>query len=151
MSRRALNICPLKREEASEYIREHHRHHDPSISDIFRMGIHDGARVCGVATVGRPVARAFDDGRTVEINRVCVEEGIENGASMLLGACRRAAWALGFTRVVTYTLVAEGGSSLRAAGYRIVGERKDRHWNAPGRPRVERRTGQKYLWECVKE
>lgn len=151
MTRRALGLCPLKRDEAQDYIREHHRHHNPSISDIFRVGIHDGDRVCGVATVGRPVARSYDDGRTVEINRVCVEDGVANGASMLLGACRRAAWALGYTRIVTYTLVKEGGASLRAAGYRVVGKRPDRHWHTPGRPRVARLTGEKLLWECVNE
>ena len=87
------------------------------------------------------------DGRTVEITRLCVLEGYANAASMLLGACRRAAWALGYTRIVTMTLKAEGGASLRGAGYTLVGERPDAHWNRPGRPRVETLTGEKFKWE----
>jgi hypothetical protein len=74
-----------------------------------------------VAIVGRPVARRMDDGETVEINRVCTD-GTRNACSLLLGAVRRAARALGYKRVITYTLPSEGGASLRAAGYRFDGE-----------------------------
>ena len=99
--------------------------------------------------VGRPVSRCECDGRTLEVNRLCVEEGHRNVASLLLGACRRAAWALGYTRLVTFTLQTEGGKSLRAAGYRLIGERPDRNWNTPGRPRVEKNTGPKFKWEVT--
>ena len=142
-----LEIVPLTRSQAQDFIRDFHRHHRPSVSDIFRMGLEQEGELVGCAMVGRPVARALCDGHTVEITRLCVREDVPNGASKLLGACRRAAWALGYRRLITYTLKSEGGSSLRAAGYSLVGERPDRHWNAPSRPRVERKTGQKYLWE----
>lgn len=144
-----LSLCPITRAEASAFVRRFHRHHKPAVGDVFRVAVHNGARIVGCATVGRPVSRLLDDGRVLEINRLCVEEGHPNAASMLLGACKRAAWALGYTRLVTYTLASEGGASLRAAGYRVVGERADRSWNMPGRPRVEVHTGQKLMWEAV--
>jgi hypothetical protein len=43
----------------------------------------------------------------------------------------------GYKRVVTYTLATEAGSSLRGAGFRVVGHVKGRSWNTPSRPRVD--------------
>ncbi|MGT2493099.1 XF1762 family protein [Cupriavidus basilensis] len=40
---------------------------------------------CGVAIVGRPVARALDDGWTLEVNRLCTD-GTSNACSMLYAA-----------------------------------------------------------------
>lgn len=45
--------------------------------------------------------------------------------------------ALGYRRLLTYTLASEPGASLRAAGWRVVGETTGRSWDAPGRPRVD--------------
>lgn len=146
----ALSLCPVTREEARLFVKRHHRHGPvPPPADIFRMAVHDGEEIRGVAIVGNPVARLACDGRTVEVNRLCVLDGYPNAASMLLGACKRAAWALGYTRLVTFTLQSEPGSSLRAAGFRIIAERADQNWNRPGRPRVERNTGPKFKWEAL--
>lgn len=144
-----LSLCPITREEAHLFVRRHHRH-APSAppGDLFRVAVHDGEEIRGVAICGRPVARHDDDGRTVELARLCVLPGWPNAASLLIGACRRAAWALGYRRLVTFTLQSEGGASLRAAGLRLIGSRADRNWNAPGRPRVERNTGPKFKWEA---
>ncbi len=145
-----LSLCPVTREEAKLFVRRHHRHAPPGASSVFQVAVHDGEEIRGVAIVGRPVARHECDGRTLEVNRLCVLEGTPNAASMLLGAARRAAWALGYSRLITFTLKNEGGSSLRAAGMRIIGERPDRNWNSPGRPRVERNTGPKLKWEATR-
>lgn len=75
-------------------------------------------QLVGVAIVGRPVAPKLDDGLTVEITRVCTD-GTRNAASMLYGACRKAARAMGYDRIFTYTLPEEGGASLRAAGFKL--------------------------------
>jgi len=45
---------------------------------------------------------------------------------MLYGAAWRAAKALGYRRLITYTQAGESGSSLRAAGWRVVAEREAR-------------------------
>ena len=59
----------------------------------------------------------LQDGVTCEVTRVAVLEGEHNACSFAYGALRRAARALGYTRVVTYTMLDEPGSSLRAAGF----------------------------------
>lgn len=70
----------------------------------------------GVAIAGRPVARALDDGLTLEVARTCTD-GTRNANSMLYGAIWQAARAMGYTRCVTYTQHDESGASLRAAGW----------------------------------
>lgn len=42
--------------------------------------------------------------------------------SMLYGAAWRATKAMGYRKLITYTLPEEGGASLRAAGWRLIGE-----------------------------
>lgn len=76
--------------------------------------------------VGRPVARHYDDGWTAEVNRSCVLDGVPNANSMLYGAAWRAAKAMGYRRLITYTQDGESGASLRGAGWRVVAERKAR-------------------------
>ncbi len=102
-----------------------------------------------VGMAGRPVARHFDDGQTVEVNRVA-SDGTRNATSMLYAALARAAFALGYTRVITYTLASESGSALRGAGWRIVGQRpRTPGWDRPSRPRDDAlylSTG-RVLWE----
>jgi hypothetical protein len=56
---------------------------------------------------------------------------------MLYGSLRRAALALGFVRLVTYTLPEEGGASLRASGWRCDGEAGGGSWSVPSRARGE--------------
>jgi hypothetical protein len=84
----------------------------------------------GVAIVGRPVARGADDGWTAEVTRCCTD-GARNACSMLYAAAWRAVRALGYRKLITYTLAAEGGGSLRAAGFKVVGEVAGRSWSCP--------------------
>ena len=91
----------------------------------------------GAAIVGRPVARHLDDGRTLEITRL-VTRGHANVASKLLGAAAREAKKRGFSRIVTYTLASESGTSLKAAGFVVDGETKGGSWNVPSRPRTDK-------------
>jgi hypothetical protein len=114
-------IVPVSFRQACAFIAEHHRHHKPPRGMKFCLGIADNGELVGVATVGRPVARAYDDGYTLEVNRTCTD-GTRNVNSMLYGAAWRATRALGFRRLITYTQAGESGASLRAAGWRIVAE-----------------------------
>lgn len=114
-----LRIVPVTLRQANAFVGALHRHSRTVVGHKFSAGVEDEAGVLrGVAVVGRPVARALDDGRTVEITRVCTD-GSPNACSMLYAACRRAARALGHQRIYTYTLPEEGGASLRAAGFRL--------------------------------
>src|SRR5687768_15134628 len=104
----SLELQPIAFDEACEFIRLHHRHHLPPVGHKFSIAVNDGAKVVGVVTVGRPVARHFDNGWTLEVTRLCTD-GTPNAASMLYGAAWRAAKAMGYRRLITYTLQEEPG------------------------------------------
>ena len=130
-----LRIVPVALGDAQTFIEAWHRHNQPPIGHKFSIGVASGSTLVGVATVGRPVARHFDDGLTLEVTRTATD-GTPNANSMLYGAAWRAAKALGYGRLITYTQGDETGTSLRAAGWRVVAERKARKgWDVPSRPR----------------
>jgi hypothetical protein len=134
----SLHLVPVSQRDAKAFTAMWHRHHAPPRGMKFAVGAADGEGVLrAVAIAGRPVARLFDDGRTLEVTRV-TSDGTPNACSMLYGACRRAAFALGWTRLLTYTQADEPGASLRAAGYRVIAERPARPgWDRPSRPREQ--------------
>ncbi len=133
---RLLQIIPITFRDANEYVKQYHRHHKSVVGCKFCVACSDEKGIAGVAIVGRPVARSLDDGRTLEVNRVCTN-GTKNACSILYAAAWRAARALGYLRVVTYILASETGSSLRASGYREVGSVRGREWSCKSRPRLE--------------
>jgi hypothetical protein len=131
-------LRPVTLAEAKRFIAEHHRHSIPPVGWLWGVGLEDGeGRLVGVAVAGRPVARRLQDGRTLEITRVCVLDGMPMANSMLYGAVLRAAEALGYQRAVTYTLEGESGASLRAVGFVLDGVVEETEWNHPSRPRYE--------------
>lgn len=112
-----LRIVPMSRADANRVVAAFHRHHKPVIGHRFALGVIDETdTVRGVAIVGRPVARMVDASMVCEVSRVATD-GVRNGCSMLLGAAARAARAMGYARIQTYTLPVEGGASLRGAGW----------------------------------
>lgn len=111
-----LTIVPLTFRQGSAFVAQHHRHNRPPRGTKFVLGVcDDSGTLRGVAMVGRPVARAYDDGLTVEVNRTATD-GCPNANSALYGAAWRVAAAMGYRRMVTYTQHQESGSSLRASG-----------------------------------
>ena len=144
-----LELQPISFAEACEFIRVHHRHHIPPVGWKFGIAVNDGEKVVGVITVGRPVARRLDDGWTLEVNRCCTD-GTKDACSKLYAAAWRAARAMGYKRLITYTLPEEGGASLRAAGWRELYTTRGGSWNVKSRPRVDKGpTCQKTLWEAM--
>lgn len=113
----SLKLVPIFRSDAQKFVARHHRHNIPSISSVFNVGLECNGELIGVAMVGLPKARTLMDGRTLEVTRTCVMDGVKNANSMLYGACARAAEALGWGQLITYTLPSESGVSLRAAGW----------------------------------
>jgi hypothetical protein len=129
----SLRVVPCDRARAHRWIKKIHRHHKPHPFDHFCLAVVDeSGSVRGVATVGRPVSRELCDGFTVEVNRVATD-GTRNACSMLYGACRRAAFALGWRKIITYTLPEEGGASLRGAGWACEGEAGGGSWSVTAR------------------
>ena len=147
-----LRLVPVSFAQANEFVGAWHRHNDPMPGAKFSVGVADAEDVLrGVAMVGRPVARHLDDGATLEVCRVATD-GTRNVSSMLYGACQRATFALGYRRLITYTITSEGGASLRASNWRIVGQRPARAgWSAPSRPRDNGRyeNAPRQLWEVL--
>ena len=98
--------------------------------------------------IGRPVARLAGHPRDVaEVTRVATD-GAANACSILLGAAARAAKALGFRRIQTYTLPEEGGASLRASGWieeGLAGGGQWRHTDGKAR-RTDQPTFVKTRW-----
>lgn len=112
-----LAVVPLTFAEANEYVDANHRHNGKLPTGKLACGLVDEAGTLrGVAIAGLPKARMLMDRFAIEVNRVCTD-GVPNGCSMLYGAMTRAAKALGYRRLITYTLESEPGSSLRASGW----------------------------------
>lgn len=131
-----LEIVPLDIAEANAFVKKYHRHHKPPQGYKFCLGVSDGHDIVGVAIVGRPVARMRNDGWTLEVVRTCTD-GTANANSALYGACWRVTRALGYRKLITYTLPSESGVSLRGAGFHFIGQTDGGKWSRPSRPRVD--------------
>ena len=143
----SLFLFPLTLREANAYVEAHHRHHQPVRGCIVCVGVSDANGPRGVAIIGRPVSRVLQDGWTAEVLRCCTD-GARNAPSMLYRAGWRAVRALGYRRLVTYTLPEEGGASLRGAGFRLIGEAGGGSWSRKERPRIDTHPTQaKLRWE----
>lgn len=143
-----MRVVPLTLAQARDYIAEHHRHHPPPVGHRFSVGLENAdGELIGVAVAGRPSARKTDQYRTLEITRLCTD-GTRNACSMLYGAVRKAAQAMGFDRIVTFTMPSEGGASLRGVGFTLDGSTPGREWSVPSRNRkaAAHPTGEKWRW-----
>ena len=131
-----LRVIPLTLADANRVVNALHRHHKPATGHRFSLGVVDeGGTVRGVAIVGRPVARMLDARMVCEVSRVATD-GTRNACSALLGAAARAAKAMGYAKIQTYTLPAEGGASLRGAGWVCEGDAGGGQWkHTDGRAR----------------
>jgi len=132
---RSLKLRSITLKEARAFVGRHHRHNKPHVGQLFAVGLDEDGELVGVGVAGRPVARGLCDGATCEITRLCVTTR-QNACSMLYGALCRAAHALGYSRVVTYTLESESGASLKASNFAVDGfVDGGRSWSSLGRVR----------------
>jgi len=148
-----LRIVPITFADAAAFVDDHHRHHRPPVGHKFSLGVASGEQLVGVAIVGRPVSRvlAADPIATLEVIRTATD-GTANANSMLYGACCKVTFGLGYDRLITYTQEGESGSSLRAAGFRVLAQRPARKgWDTPSRAREGRGTDgvARTLWEAA--
>jgi len=151
-----MKIIPIFQTEAFAFITAYHRHHIKPVGSIFQISVWDGVTEHeilirkknkptikkmlgsnGVAVVGRPVARMLQDGKTVEVIRLCTD-GSKNACSMLYAACWRVAREMGYERLITYILDSEPGTSLKASGWKLIGQRGGGSWSVPSRPRIDK-------------
>ena len=130
-----MKAIALELKQANEFVDKLHRHHDPVYRDKFRCGVigEDGI-LHGVVQIGRPVARHLDDGKTVEVVRLCTD-GFENACSFLYAKASRIAKELGYEKIITYILETESGTSLKASGWTYEADTQGHSWNCSSRPR----------------
>ena len=140
----ALALPPISLREANAFVERNHRHHKGVTGHKFSIGCTRDGELVGVAIMGRPVSRYLDDGLTLEVNRLCTT-GAENACSMLYGAAARAARAMGYQKIITYTLDTEPGTSLRAAGWQCAGPAGGERWTGKRRPAADLYPPQKKL------
>lgn len=112
-----FELVPIDLKVAKRFIREHHRHNPKITGWKCGVGLANG-ELRGVAVLSRPISLEVQarEPRTAEIIRTCTI-GDKNANSRLYGAMSRAAAALGYTAVITYTRPDESGASLMAAGF----------------------------------
>ena len=122
-----MKIVPITFRYAQQFVKDYHRHNPNVVGCKFAIGCQGDVGIVGVAICGRPVSRYLDDGKTLEINRVCTN-GAANACSMLYGACCRIAKEMGYERVITYTLQSETGASVKASNFICDGEAGGTHW-----------------------
>ncbi len=139
-----LSIVPIFQDEAFDFISKYHRHHKRPVGSVFQVAITDGEKIVGVAVVGRPNGRRTQDGYTLEVTRLCTD-GTKNACSMLYAACWKATRALGYRRLITYILASEPGTSLKAVGWKLIGERGGGSWSVPSRLRIDKHPLQRKL------
>lgn len=136
-----LRVDPISFKEMCIFVDKHHRHTKAPRGWKFGLGCYNGNELIGVASVGRPVSRHVDDGETLEVNRVCVNPDIDsnlvhNACSMLYAASAKRAKKDGYKKIVTYTLVTELGTTLKAVGWEIeYTQKKGGSWNSKTRRR----------------
>ena len=146
MDRKQLKAVPLELKEANEFVSMFHRHHKPVHRDKFRFGCMADGKLVGVVQCARPVNRVLDDGKTLEIVRLCTY-GTWNVCSFLYSRAAKIAKIMGYNRVITYTLEEENGASLKASGFTLDGLTKGGKWTCPSRPRkTESPTQKKKRW-----
>lgn len=145
----ALQLAPITLRQAREFVFEHHRRHKRlGGGALFAVAVLRGPDLVGVAIAGRPSAGGLQDGRTLEVLRCCVLEGVPNGCSMLYRALVRAGEALGYLRFFTYTAETEHGRSLRAAGFAPDALTRGGSWSRRARRRgAGADEGRKVRWQ----
>ena len=105
-----LTPIPLTLAQANEFVEKHHRHHRRVQGHKFSIGCESCGELVGVVIAGRPVSRYLDDGFTLEVTRLCTLGG-RNVCSFLYAAAARTAKAMGYRKIITYTLDTENGAS----------------------------------------
>ncbi len=130
-----LCVVPCTIDQANAFVQSIHRHHGsiPIARLAFAVADESGL-IRGVAIIGRPCNTYLDDNWTLEVRRVCTD-GCSNACSALYGAAWKAVKAIGYRRLVTYTLPEEGGSSLRAVGWKPIEGCGGKAWSHKKRER----------------
>jgi hypothetical protein len=147
-----LILIPTTLRDARAWINLHHSHHRAPQGGMFSVGVGTkdpggGIVMACIAIFGKPVARMLNDDFTGEITRVASDR-TPHAASKAVAAITRMAGAGGYTRLVSYTLLGEAGTSYRAAGWWPTARTEGGEWSREGRGRkAALQVGAKVRWE----
>lgn len=144
-----MRVVPLGQAAANDWVHRTHSHLPASRGSMFSVGIEDSAgELHCVAQVGVVRARMLMvSGDVAEVVRVASDR-TKNVASMALGAVVRACLSLGYTRVVSYTILGESGHSYRVSGWRPTSVSGGGEWSRASRARTKAAQPQrKVRWE----
>lgn len=140
-------LTPITFKEAKEFVDKYHRHHIGPQGYKFAVSVTDGEILIGVVIAGRPISRYRDDGKTLEVTRLCVKPGYKNVCSLLYSKSAKIAKEMGYKTLITYTLEEETGCSLFAAGFTLLGKNKGGSWNVKNRNRIDKHpVSAKKIW-----
>ena len=141
-----MKIVPLTLKEANEFVKQHHRHHKPTVGHKLSIGVaNQNKELIGAVILGRPVARNVNHQEVIEVTRL-VTDGTKNACSILYAAAARVSREMGYKKIQTYILETEPGTSLRAAGWVFEINTAGGDWNRG--KRKGRRTDQP---QCPKQ
>lgn len=129
-----MKAIPIELKAANEFVAAFHRHHKPVYRDKFRIGCEVDGRLVGVVQLARPVSRMLDNGKTIEVVRLCTD-GTKGVCSFLYSRAARIAKEMGYEKIITYILESESGTSLKASGWHKVADIRGQEWSRPSRPR----------------
>ena len=125
----SLHIVPCTLDQANAIVNRWHRHNKaPWIARFALACADETGQIHGVSIVGTPDGYNSVDGFTAEVKRVATD-GIKNACSILYAASWQAARAMGYQRLITYTLPSESQSSLKAVGWTCIPDCGGRPWS----------------------
>jgi hypothetical protein len=145
-----IRIVPITLKRALRWCDAVHAHLEPPPGALVAVAVQDDTqRIVCVSILEVPSARMLGaQGVIAEISRVASDASTPNASGMATAALVRAAIALGYTRIVTYTMVGERGTTYRATGWRAVAISRGGHWDRDARPRdAATQPGAKVRWE----
>lgn len=123
-----LRVTHAELRDANAFVAKWHRHHKPVVGHRYSLAAIDPTGLWhGVAIVGRPVSRMCDAMNVLEVLRLASDD-TPNVCSFLYAAAARAGRSLGYSKIQTYILDSESGTSLRAAGWTVAGVVQGRSW-----------------------
>lgn len=137
-ARARLRVRPITQSAAFAWLGREHKHLPPPAGWLFGVAVESDGALCHVVVLGRPTARALQNGLTAEVTRAAspkTHAPTPHAASKGLAAITRAALALGYTRLVSYTRSDEKGTTYRAAGWWPTAITDGGEWSRPSRSR----------------
>jgi len=142
-----MEIKPFTLKKANEFLKRYHRHSAPVTGGRFAVMAEFRGKIIGIGIAGRPTSRHLDNGLTAEITRVCTD-GTPNANSFIYGKIKRILQAMGYKKIITYTLTSESGASLRAISAKIERTSRAEEWTREHRKRKSQPvySKKKYRW-----